>query len=152
MNRKNIITATLALLTMSATAQNEQARENPRGIYKMITLTGKLGEVNAPYEQYKICTDSMTLMLTMQDASFTISNNDNTVFNYTGDQPKDENDKDNLIYDSNADHFTLKWWSKYANHLHFPKNGWCIEKYEANQYTENARLDRKSTRLNSSHL
>ena len=59
--------------------------ENPRGIYKMITLTGKMGEIKAPYEQYKICTDSVTLMVTEQGSHFTIINNDHQVFNYTGE-------------------------------------------------------------------
>ena len=114
--------------------------ENPRGIYKMMTLTGKLGEVKAPFDQYKICTDSVTLMLNVQNAAFAVQNTDHQVFRYTGDQPKDENDKSTLIYDSNADHFTLKWWSTNRNHLYFPENDWCIEKYEANQYSETGRM------------
>ena len=44
--------------------------ENPRGIYKMTTLTGKQGEVKAPFEQYKICTDSVTLMVTERAAFY----------------------------------------------------------------------------------
>lgn len=32
--------------------------ENPRGIYKMVKLVGNLGEIDAPFEQYKICSDS----------------------------------------------------------------------------------------------
>ena len=50
--------------------------ENPRGIYKMTTLTGKMGEVKAPFEQYKICTDSVTLMVSERAAFFSISDND----------------------------------------------------------------------------
>ncbi|MBR0539058.1 MAG: hypothetical protein IJK36_02395 [Bacteroidales bacterium] len=130
-----IVAAFFTLPTLS----NAQT-ENPRGIYKMITLTGKVGEVKAPFDQYKICTDSVTLMLSMQNAAFTISNTDNQIFEYTGDQPKDDNDKRTLIYDSNAEHFTLKWWSTNKNHLYFPENDWCIEKYEANQYSDAARL------------
>ena len=110
--------------------------EDPRGIYKMITLTGKLGEVKAPYEQYKICTDSMTLMVSAQNAFFSITDNDHDVFHYTGEEPKSADDKSTLIYDSNAKHFTQKWWSRYQNHIHFPYNGWCIEKYESGQYSE----------------
>lgn len=125
----------LACLVMGSVAQTE----NPRGIYKMITLTGKVGEVKAPFDQYKICTDSVTLLLSMQGSVFSISDNDHQIFNYTGDQPKDENDKSTLIYDSNANHFTMKWWSETPNHLHFPNKGWCIEKYEANQYSETGR-------------
>ena len=61
------------------------------------------------------------------------------MFNYTGDQPKDENDKSTLIYDSNAEHFTLKWWNAGRGHIYFPDNNWCIEKYEANQYSHTGR-------------
>ena len=126
----------LATLTLGAVAQTE----NPRGIYKMMTLTGKQGEIKAPFDQYKICTDSITLMLSVQNAFFNIVNNDNQVFNYTGDQPKSEDDKSTLIYDSNADHFTLKWWSQNSYHLYFPENGWCIEKYESGQYSDMGRI------------
>ena len=126
----------LAALTLGAAAQTE----NPRGIYKMITLTGNLGEVNAPYDQYKICTDSMTLMVSGQNAFFSITDNDHDVFYYTGDQPKSEDDKSTRIYDSDAKHFTQKWWSRYPNHIHFPNNGWCIEKYESGKYSEPGKI------------
>ena len=126
----------LASLAMGVSAQTE----NPRGIYRMMTLTGKAGEVKAPFEQYKVCTDSITLMVSFKNVFFSISNNDHKVFNYTGDQPKDENDKTTLIYDSNADHFTMKWWSQYTSHLHFPKNDWCIEKYESGKFSEFGRI------------
>jgi hypothetical protein len=133
---KMFMAAAILLLPALSNAQTE----NPRGIYKLMTLTGKQGEVKAPFEQYKICTDSVTLMLSMRQAAFMISQNDKKVFNYTGDHHEDMNDKSTLIYDSNADHFSMKWWSTYRNHAYFPENDWCIEKYEANQYSEPARL------------
>lgn len=134
--KKTFYTLLLAALTLGAAAQTE----NPRGIYKMTKLTGKLGEIKAPFDQYKICTDSVTLMVSVQNAFFAISNTDNHILNYTGDQPKSENDRGTLIYDSNADHFTLKWWSDNTNHLYFPNNDWCIEKYESGQYSEMGRI------------
>lgn len=147
--KKTIMTMLLAALTMGAAAQMErstsgrsllQGRENPRGIYKMTTLTGKLGEVKAPYEQYKICTDSVTLMVSEQGNRFSMSDNDHRVFNYTGEQPKSEGDKSTLIYDSNDKQFKLKWWSTYASHIHFPNNDWCIEKYESGKYSETSKV------------
>ena len=134
--KKTIFTLLLASLTMGSTAQTE----NPRGIYKMMTLTGKMGEVKAPFEQYKVCTDSITLMVSFNAAFFSIGDNDHKVFNYTGDKPKDENDKSTLIYGSNADHFSMKWGSQYPSHMHFPNNDWCIEKYESGQYSEFGRI------------
>ena len=134
--KKTILTTLLAALTMGAAAQTE----NPRGIYKMTTLTGKVGEVKAPFDQYKICTDSVTLMVSESGNRFSITNNDHMVFNYTGDQPKSENIKTTLIYDSNAQHFKQKWWSTYQNHLHFPNNDWCIEQYESGKYTAMSKI------------
>lgn len=131
-----IVTMLLATLTMGVTAQTE----NPRGIYKMTTLTGKVGEVKAPFEQYKICTDSVTLMVSEQGNSFSISDNDHRVFNYTGKQPKSEGDKSPLIYDSNSEQFKLKWWSTYPYHIHFPNNDWCIEKYESGKYSATSKV------------
>jgi protein TonB len=136
MKKISFLTLMLATLTMGATAQTE----NPRGIYKMMTLTGKAGEVEAPFDQYKVCTDSITLTVMINNVFFRIYENDHTVFNYTGEQPKDENDRRSLIYDSNAEHFSLKWWSSYTNHKNFPKDDWCIEKYEAGQYSELGRI------------
>ncbi len=134
--KKTFITMLLATLTLGAAAQTE----NPRGIYKMMTLTGKQGEIKAPFDQYKICTDSITMMVSVQNAFFNIVDNDKQVFNYTGDQPKSEAEKSTLIYDSNADHFTLKWWSENSHHLYFPDNDWCIEKYESGQYSDMGRI------------
>ena len=114
--------------------------ENPRGIYKMVTLTGKVGEIKAPFDQYKICTDSGTIMVSIQKNVFKIGNTDHMVFNYTGDQPKTENDHSSLIYDSNSEHFTLKWWSENKAHLYFPDHDWCIEKYQAGEYSEMGRI------------
>ena len=114
--------------------------ENPRGVYKMMTLIGKMGEIKAPFDQYKICTDEGTLMVFIQNNVFQITDTDRRVLNYTGSEPKDENDKSTLIYDSDAEHFTLKWWNTTPNHLYFPEKAWCIEKYQANQYTFTGRI------------
>lgn len=125
--------------TIASCSTDKKDSENPRGIYKMTTLVGKQGEVAAPYEQYKICTDSVTLHCSVYGRQFFISKNDETVFNYTGDTPENPTDRRSLIYDSNREHFTLKWWSQYNNHIHFPNNDWCIEKYRAGEYSANAR-------------
>lgn len=133
---KMLMAAVFISMPIAVNAQTE----DPRGIYKMTTLTGKLGEVKAPYDQYKICTDSVTLMVSERAAFFNISDNDHRVFNYTGDQPKSEGDKSTLIYDSNAKQFKMKWWSTYPNHIYFPDSDWCIEKYESGQYTEMSKI------------
>ena len=135
--KKSILVSLLVSFAMGASAQTE----NPRGIYRLMTLIGKSGEVNSPLHQYKVCTDSLTLMVVFQRNNvFSMNNNDRQVFNYTGDQPKSEDDKSILIYDSNAEHFTLKWWSDYPYHMIFPHNDWCVEKYQSGQYTEESRV------------
>ena len=135
--RKIILTLLLVSFAVGATAQTE----NPRGIYRLMTLVGKNGEVNSPFHQYKVCTDSLTLTVVFgRNRIFQIQNQDRKVFNYTGEEPKSEDDKSSLIYDSNAEHFSEKWWSKFPDHQIFPHNDWCIEKYQSEQYTEESRI------------
>lgn len=132
--KKTVVALLAASLTIGAAAQTE----NPRGIYKLTKVTGKMGEVKAPFDQYKVCTDSITLMVSIQreeEAFFAIGDNDHKVFDYTGEQPKSADDKSTLIYDSNAEHFSMKWWSQYTNHELFPNNDWCTEKYESGKYS-----------------
>jgi len=134
--KKTLTTILLALASLAVQAQTE----NPRGIYKLMTLVGKNGEVNSPFHQYKICTDSLTLMVVFgRNNVFSMNNNDHQVFNYTGDQPKSDDDKSILIYDSNAEHFSEKWWSDFRGHMIFPENDWCVEKYQSGQYTAESR-------------
>ena len=134
--KKTLTTILLALASLAVQAQTE----NPRGIYRLMTLVGKNGEVNSPFHQYKICTDSLTLMVVFgRNNVFSMNNNDHQVFNYTGDQPKSDDDKSILIYDSNAEHFSEKWWSDYRGHMIFPENDWCVEEYQSGQYTAESR-------------
>ena len=76
---KLVMTIMLATLTLECSAQTE----NPRGIYKMMTIIGKAGEVKAPFDQYKICTDEVTLTLSMKQAGYFIlhDNDKGKIFN-----------------------------------------------------------------------
>lgn len=128
------LSAICSLTTMAQT-------ENPRGVYKLITLDGRAGLVNAPLDQYKICTDSVTLMLNVyQGNKFQIGRSDNEILNYTGERADAADDHSTRIYDSNAEHFTLKWWSENPNHPLFPAKGWCTEYYEAGKYSPEAKV------------
>ena len=118
--------------------KKESNRENPRGLYKMTKLIGKKGEIDAPFDQYKYCTDNITLHLQM-DANRLLIKNQDFVFNYTGEFPKYENDKSALIFNSNSKHFSLKWWSEYPHHFCFPNGNWCIEHYESGVYSTEAK-------------
>ena len=115
--------------------------ENPRGVYKLTGILGKYGRtIKEPFDQYKICTDSVTLMFSVQGSYFSLGKNDSKVFNYTGEEPDANDTTATRIFDSNAEHFTQKWWSTYPNHLYFPHNAWCTEYYESGKYSENAKL------------
>ena len=138
---KHATRCVVAVVTLAATAQFAfaQSTENPRGIYKLTSLIGKQGETKAPFDQYKICTDSVTLMLSVSGNHFSLGNTDHIIFNYTGEEPDPVNAHATRIYDSNAQRFTLKWWSATPGHMWFPENDWCIEKYESGQYSDTGR-------------
>lgn len=137
---KKAIILMMAVTFLSLPVVLSAQTQNPRGIYKMTTLTGKQGEIPAPFDQYKICSDSITLTLIVQDAAFQIRDTDHSALNYTGSQPKDDNDKNTLVYDSDSNGFKLKWWNAGIGHPYFTDNSWCIEKYETNKYSETAQL------------
>lgn len=127
----------IAMTFASATAQTE----NPRGVYKMKSLIDKTGlEIKAPFDQYKVCTDSVTLMVSVNGTSFRVEWNDKDVFNYTGEEPDAKDATKTRIFDSNADHFSMKWWSTYSGHMYFPENGWCQENYVSNSYSEMGKI------------
>ncbi|MBR3442105.1 MAG: hypothetical protein IKG96_00435 [Bacteroidaceae bacterium] len=138
---KHATRCVVAVVTLAATAQFAFAQntENPRGIYKLTSLTGKQGETKAPFDQYKICTDSVTLHLSIEGNHFSLGSNDRSIYNYTGEAPDPIDNLALRIYDSNAQRFTLKWWSKYRDHLFFPENDWCVEKYESGQFSPTGR-------------
>ena len=132
---------------LNATALSAQ-KADPRGIYHMVSITGRNGTEPAPYDQYKICTDSMTWMVSItEDRSinrqweranrpyFIISDNDHMVFNYTGEQPDAVDATKSRIYNSGKKGFTLKWWSTSQNHRVFPHDDWCTEEYRSGSFS-----------------
>lgn len=131
-----------ALLTCAASCLSTFAQtDNPRGIYRMVVLTDKTGtNIPAPYEQYKICTDSVTLTASVQQNRFVILNNDARILNYTGEEPDASNATATRIYDSDDKKFTLKWWSTKSGHLFFAQNDWCKEFYLANSYSKAGKI------------
>ena len=123
-------------------------KENPRGTYKMTKLTGRGGvEIDAPFDQYKICEEGMTISVFVRPTSedeaecnFVI--NDPIVFNYTGLAPQGGDMHGSQIYDSNGKEFTLRWWSQIQNHPYIETNSWAIEKYEREIYSKQAKETR----------
>ena len=136
---KQLAAIALATLSLECSAQTE----NPRGIYKMMTLTGKQGEIRAPFDQYKICRDEATISLFVdagnpEDIQFRMNINDEIVFNYTGKVPQGEDGHGSQIYDSNGKEFKLRWWSMHKGHALFPDNDWVVEKYERDKFSKPA--------------
>ena len=128
------------MLALSALSTNAQT-ENPRGIYKLAGINGKNGQYfKEPFDQYKICTDKVTLMMSINNKSYRIVNNDRKVFNYTGSEPSSPDDKSTLIYDSDSTGFKLKWWSGYSIHAIFPSNDWCVETYKSGVYSKDGKV------------
>lgn len=123
-------------LLLIACVTKESNTENPRGVYKMTKLIGKTGEIAAPFDQYQICTDSITMLAWIEgDGQIYINGTYDKVLNYTGETPKDSLDKSVLVFDSNSKGFALKWWSDFDNHIYFPKSDWCTELYELDLYS-----------------
>lgn len=130
----------LATMPAARSMAQESAR-NPRGIYKLEkVIDGKGKTTIEPYDQYKICTDSVTLMLSVSGNSYQIGDNDHQVFNYTGEVPATPEDHSIRIYDVDDEGFSLKWYSSYANHNYFSSNDWTTERYLKDKYSETGRI------------
>lgn len=146
MNRFKKTTARLliAAILVSVSAASYAQSENPRGIYKLMSLKGKV-EVK-PYisDIYKIITDSVTMRFYVEDRNknrFRIDMPDFKPFNYTGERKiTDETDTEQQIYDSDSKRFTQKWWCVQSpNHPIFPYKDWCYEFYESGQFSKEAK-------------
>lgn len=125
-------------MNIGAHAQ-EGMTENPRGVYKLIDFVGKGGKTyEASSDQYKICTDSVTLTLTITKNHFEFKRLDgDMVFNYTGVEPDAESPHASRIYDSNEQRFSVKWWCEgYTDRPLFPASDWCIEHYESGKFSQ----------------
>ncbi|MBQ8607819.1 MAG: hypothetical protein IJ417_06480 [Bacteroidaceae bacterium] len=139
MMKRMLMFAFAVFAWLGAQAQ-ESLTENPRGVYKLTRFIGKTGEIAVPYDQYKVCTDSITLVCAVEDTNrLQIAHPDKLPHNYTGKRHRNPMSRESLIYDSNDKQFTLEWWSEYSNHIYFPYKGWCTEYYQSGLYSENAK-------------
>lgn len=130
---------TMALLFMCLYMTQVSAQSsNPRGVYKRVAI-GINGEtVKDSSDTYKICTDTITLMVYVADDVFTIIQHDD-VLNYTG-QSVDENDScKTRVYDSDSTQFTEMWKNDIFG-VAFVAQGWCTEYYKAGAYTDKGRI------------
>lgn len=136
-------TACAAMIMQTVVTGLRAQTENPRGIYRMVDMVIPRGNEefvvnNFTYNQYKICTDEVTLTLRAYVDSTCILSMQDDVFYYTGAEPKKEGDTSTLIYNSDSTMFTQKWWSTYENNTLFPHNQWVTEHYVAYNGPKNA--------------
>lgn len=130
----------LATVSCASVLAQDNTR-NPRGIYKLEKVTDDKGKTTiAPFDQYKICTDSVTLMVTISGNSYRISDNDHRVFSYTGEEPATSDDHSTRIFDVYDDGFSLNWWGSNPNHRYYTHNGWTTERYQKDTYSEAGRI------------
>lgn len=120
-------------------------KANPRGIYKLTTIQSSKSTTTDCKDQYKVCTDSITLNVLVDNDSHFFSFTRNAIYNYTGDTPANSSDKSDLIFDSNKNKFSLKWWvrEEAGHHKQFPvyvPNEWCIEKYQSGVFSEDGKI------------
>ncbi len=132
--KKIILMLTVALGALG-TASAQQ--ENPRGLYKLQKFVYDDGkEQTPPFNQYKYCTDDITLQISLQEtdkmAAFVMGNNDHKPMNYTGKVPVGEDGKGTQIFDSNKEKFTLRWYNtSMPNNQLFPFDAFISEIYSS---------------------
>lgn len=120
-------------------------KENPRGIYKLTSVKTSKATVTDCMDQYKVCTDSITLNVYIDNARKMFRFSRNTIFNYTGDTPANPEDKSDLIFDSNKNKFSLKWWTRedpdrQKQFPYFVPNEWCTEKYKSGVFSDDGKI------------
>ena len=77
------VTATMAFAPQSGMCQ----KGNPRGIYKLTSVQSSKATVTDCKDQYKVCTDSITLNIVVDNATHWFNFSRNKVYNYTGATP-----------------------------------------------------------------
>ena len=132
---------TLLIALLAAFALDGQAQiSNPKGLYKLTEIVHQDGKrLEAPFKQYKLCQDSLSLMLEYTEPVFSslpfnftfYKSNDGKPLLYTGELSKTEN-KGLQIFDVTESTFTLRWFNEWKNvnqHL-FPYGTNIDELYE----------------------
>lgn len=124
----------------SKTILGELTEQDPIGLYHLTKVTYDDGtaETVPDFEQYKYCARAITLTAKSEqadDGAPTLQFYDNDpgiVFRHTGNVPRDKNGQGLRVYDSNQQHFTLKWFnSNRAESELFPRDKFINELYDA---------------------
>ncbi len=135
MKRLTNCLACLVIATASTFAQSEA----PRGLYRMQRLGYENGQPDRVPEmvQYKYSSDyvPMTLMVTKNtpaDYSYVMRMDEPHPYNFTGDIAVGQDGRGTRIYNSNSEHFTLKWYNSVRPNEGkvFPMNEFITEYYD----------------------
>ena len=113
-------------------------KENPRGLYKLLRFSYENGNPDkGPHiEQYKYCTDDITLQLQIQkniedgdkpEFWMSMLNMDRRPLNYTGNIAS----RDISIFDSDSRGFKMRWYNNILNNEFFPGNQYITELYSS---------------------
>ena len=113
-------------------------KENPRGLYKLLRFSYENGNPDkGPHiEQYKYCTDDITLQLQIQkniedgdkpEFWMSMLNMDRRPLNYTGNIAS----RDISIFDSNSKGFKMRWYNDILNNEFFPGKQYITELYSS---------------------
>ena len=122
-----------------------QLTENdPIGLYHLTKVTYDDGTVETvpDFEQYKYCARAITLTSQLEHTddgvpTLQFVDNDHVPFRHTGNVAVGTNGRGIRIYDSNQQHFTLKWFnSNRAESELFPRDKFINELYDAKEGVE----------------
>ena len=117
--------------------------ENPQGLYRLqrFGYDGRHPDREAPFEQYKYCSPIATLTVSVLNRSGSKLNlnmgvNDKEPLLFTGQRARGEDGRGTQVYDSNKDHFTMRWYNSTNNSTIFPPNEFIDEFYDAKKEVE----------------
>ena len=139
MMKLRIIVLVCMLGTLACRAQTE----NPQGLYRLqrFGYDGRHPDIEAPFEQYKYCSPIATLTVSVLKRSVSALTlnmlvNDKEPLLFTGQRIRGEDGRGTQVFDSNKDHFTMRWYNSTNNSAIFPPNEFIDEFYDAKKGVE----------------
>lgn len=133
----------IVLICVVGTLVCKAQTENPQGLYRLqrFGYDGRHPDREAPFEQYKYCSPIATLTVSVLNRSGSKLNlnmgvNDKEPLLFTGQKARGEDGRGTQVYDSNKDHFTMRWYNSTNNSTIFPPNEFIDEFYDAKKEVE----------------
>lgn len=136
--KAKIIVLVCVLGTLACKAQTE----NPQGLYRLqrFGYDGRHPDREAPFEQYKYCSPIAALTVSVLNRrellNLIMTVNDKEPLLFTGQRARGENGRGTQVFDSNKDHFTMRWYNSTNNSAIFPPNEFIDEFYDAKKGVE----------------